>query len=423
MKVRLLYNFYILAIIFLSITFLQSCADLSTSPEGTDNSGNLNSKVKITSPANNSQISEGLQEIIYSIDLPYSLRFVELYINGDFKRNYPPNKDGSAPQINYNFDSTYVGQIISLYLIYYDNNNTFEKSNVVNNISVVKDNKPPSKPYDLQLINFKNGSVNLSWKDSSRLVDKYQIWRKVGTNGTYSILQEVSGNTNNINDSGLDTSLVYFYKLKAINTFGESPFSDEINSKGIINSSSLAPASNLTATLLSSNNVQLQWIDNSNNENYFVVERSTDNIKFMAIANLPQNTVEYEDLTAGQFIGVTLHYRIKSYSNTDSAFSNIASINLISGTLLAPTNLSATYNKSVGVIELRWNKTDLKTLYFDVERKTNATGYQLIRRIDASNNIYLDFNITVNTNYTYRVRGYDLVHYSDYSNEVTISTN
>jgi hypothetical protein len=184
----------------------------------------------------------------------------------------------------------------------------------------------------------------------------------------------------------------------------------------------LYPASDLTATLTPSLTVMLEWKDNSDNENYFVVERGTDNVKFLSIANLIRNTTSYEDLTANQFSGTTFYYRIKSYSNTDSAFSNIVSIKIISGILLAPSNLTAIYNKSVGVIELRWNKTDANTLYFDIERKTDNENYQLIKRVDASNNLYLDFNIVTNKNYTYRIRGYDLIRYSDYSNEVGIST-
>jgi hypothetical protein len=422
MRKSLLEISFALTIIFLSAIYFQSCADLSTSPDQNGDSGNINSKIKISSPSNNSQISQGSQEIVYSIDSPYSLKFIELYINGVFKRNYPPNQDGSAPQIFYNFDSSYVGKVISLYLIYYDNNNTSEKSNVVSNLNVVLDNKPPYKPYNLKLINFNDGSVNVSWKDSSRLVDKYQIWRKPGINGNFTILQEVTGNTNNINDYGLDTSVIYFYKIKGINSFGESPFSNEINSQGISTSGNLYPASNLTAVLTPSLTVQLEWKDNSDNENYFVMERSSDGSKFLSIANLTRNTTKYEDKTANQFGGTTFYYRIKSYSNTDSAFSNTANVKIISGVLLAPSNLTAVYNKDAGVIELRWNKTDINTLYFDIERKTDSETYQLIKRVDASTSLYLDFNILVNKNYSYRIRGYDLIRYSDYSNEVTIST-
>ena len=61
-------------------------------------------------------------------------------------------------------------------------------------------------------------------------------------------------------------------------------------------------------------------------------------------------------------------------------------------------------------------------LYIDIERKTESSNFTLQRRIDSSNDFYLDFNIIGSQIYTYRIRGYDLNSYSDFSNEVTIST-
>jgi hypothetical protein len=409
-------------LIFLSLIIIQACADLSLNPNQGIDSNSTNLKIKISSPLSNTQLSEGSREIVYSIENPYSLKFIELYINGVFERNYPPNADGTAPKILFNFDSSYVGKVISFYLIYYDNNNTSQKSNVINNVSVTIDNSLPYKPYNVSLIKFMDGSCNISWKDSSRYVQKYQIWKKIGFDGEYSLLQEVSGNSNNINDYNLDSSLIYFYKVKGIKSSGESPFSSEVNTAGIIISGNLNPPSNLTVTLTPSLSVLLNWKDNSDNENYFVVKRSTDNIKFSNVAALSQNKTSYEDASGGISIGSTYYYRIKSYSNTDSALSNIASIEILSGILLPPTNLTATYNKSVGVVELRWNKSDNKTVFFDIERKIDDNTYQLLRRVEATTNLFLDFNILTNKNYKYRIRGYDLNRFSDYSNEVTVST-
>jgi hypothetical protein len=394
--------------IFLFLIIVQSCANLSSNPDQTDN--NTNSKVKIYSPANDSQITEGINEIIYSIENPYSLRFVELYIDGIFQRNYPPNLDGTAPQVFFNFDSSYVGKNISLYLIYYDKDNTSQKSNTINNINITIDNNLPYKPYYISLLNFNDGSCNISWKDSSKYVEKYQIWKKIGFDGIYNLLQEVSGNSNNINDYNLDSSNIYFYKVRGIKGSGESPFSAEVNNKGIITSGDLYPPSNLTATLTPSLSVLLNWKDNSDNENYFDIQ------------SLSQNTTSYEDISNELIIGNTFYYRIKAYSNTDSAFSNIISIKILSTILSPPTNLTATYSINPGVIELRWNKTDINTLYFDIERKIDGDTYQLLRRVDATTTLFLDFSILVNQNYFYRVRGYDLNRYSEYSNEVTVST-
>lgn len=401
---------------------IQSCADLSTSPEQNSDLSNTELKIKITSPVNNAQLLEGSNEIIYTIAQPYSLKFIELYINDNFKKNYPPNQDGTAPQIFFDFDSTYVGKLISLYLIYYDNNNTSQKSNLITNVSVKIDIPIPYKPYNITLINFNDGSCNIGWKDSSKYVEKYQVWKKIGINGEYFLLNEFSGNSNNVNDYNLDSNIVYFYKVRGVNSSGTSAFSTEVNTAGIFTSGNLYPPSGLSAIQTSPISVQLKWKDNSDNENYFVVERSIDNVKFTNIASLSRNIISYQDSASGLITGGTYYYRIKAYSNSDSAFSNTAMVKILSSILQPPTNLTATYNKDVGVIELRWDNSDNNAVYFDIERKIDDNNFQILRRIDASNTLFLDFDILKDKNYRYRVRSYDLNRYSEYSNEVTVST-
>ena len=52
-------------------------------------------------------------------------------------------------------------------------------------------------------------------------------------------------------------------------------FSDEINTAGIISSGNIFPPTNLTANVTGIANVRLNWEDNSDNENYFAVQRSS----------------------------------------------------------------------------------------------------------------------------------------------------
>lgn len=53
---------------------------------------------------------EGSNEIVYSISQPYSIKFLELYIDGIFVRNIPPNSNGSAPMIIIQLDSIEIGK-------------------------------------------------------------------------------------------------------------------------------------------------------------------------------------------------------------------------------------------------------------------------------------------------------------------------
>jgi titin len=287
---------------------------------------------------------------------------------------------------------------------------------------VTKDNRLPFKPYNISLIKFDDGSCNISWKDSSRYIEKYELWRKIDFSGEYILLQELSGNSFNTNDFGLDTNKIYFYKLRGIKSSGTSEFSSEVNTAGIITSGDLYPPSNLTASISGTTVVTLNWNDNSDNENYFSVERSLDNINFNSIAALSKNTTTFKDSGNGLLIGTNYNYRIKAYSNTDSAQSNTTSIRIASNILLPPSNLTAVYDSTIGVIELDWINNDNNILFIDVERKTENSNFAMIRRLNTGNNLYLDFGITGNQIYSYRIRGYDLNTYSDYSNEVTIST-
>lgn len=407
-------------ILFVVVSLFQSCIDLSNNPD--PNSNSTNYKIQILSPTTNGALMDGKNEIVYSLIQPYSIKFIELYINGIFIKNIPANSNGTAPQIFVNLDSSYIEKKINLYLIYYDNNGTSNKSNIANEILVTVDTRIPFKPYNVHLINFNNGSCNIGWKDSSRYIEKYELWRRENFKDSYYLHLELSAKDFNTNDYNLDTTRIYFYKIRGIKSSGPSEFSSEVNTAGIVTSGNLYPPTKLTALVSGISNVILNWQDNSEDENYFVVERRSTNDSFVRISTLNKNTTTYKDSANGLVIGDSYYYRIRSYSNSDSAISNTIFIKITSGYLQPPANLTADYNSSVRVIELRWENSDKNILYFDIERKTDTNDFDLLKRIEAGNNLYLDFNILINKIYSYRIRGYDLNRYSDYSNEISIST-
>jgi hypothetical protein len=403
----------------ISFMLLSSCTDLSIEP-GQSNS--LDSKINILTPAANGILHIGENEIIYSLNQPYSIKFIELYVNDVFVKNIPPGSNGNAPQINLVLDSTAMGEMLSLFLIYYDTDETSSKSNVVRDVLITDDLIAPFKPYNLALIKFNDGSCNISWKDSSHYVEKYELWKKIDFTDEYSQYLELNGNAFNVNDYDLDSNKIYFYKVRGVKNSGSSEFSDEINTAGIIASGNLYPPTNLIANVQDNSAIKLSWKDNSDNENYFSVERSTNNISFTTISNLPANSISYLDLSNTLTTGLTYYYRIKAFSNSDSAISNTTQITLAVNYLIAPSNLEAIYNSSIGVIELSWINNDNNVVYIEIERKNETNEYSVIRRANGNINLFLDFGIFANQTYTYRIRGYNLNTNSEYSNEVTIST-
>ena len=396
------------------------CINFPSNPDLNSNDNNL---VKIIYPASNDSIGIGITRIEYSLSTPWSLKFMELYINGTFTGNFPPNQDGSKPAISFDLSKDLIGTSFSYYLIYYDTNETSAKSNEISNVHVFESVDPPFAPYNLKLIKLSETSLNLSWSDSSLKVDGYEIWRNFNFVGGYQKLMNVGSNVFNINDENLNPTGTYSYKVRGFNKFGMSKFSNEINTIDAGSSGNLYPPTDLVALALGPMLVKLSWKDNSLNENYFVIERRRTNEIFTKVGMVNRDITVYTDSLNGLVAGAEYYYRIKSFSNSDSAWSNEAFVQTSLHGLISPTNLQA-INLGGENVALAWSDNDNTNTIFEIERKVSGDEiFDRIATVPGNQNSYLDENLSLNTYYTYRVRSGDGVYYSFYSNEVTIYIN
>ena len=249
-------------------------------------------------------------------------------------------------------------------------NETSLKSNNVLDVQVVATVNSPYAPFNITLINLTSSSINLSWEDSSLLVNNYEIWRKINFDGTYQKYLDVEGNVFNINDENLDTAIMYAYKVKGFNQFGGSEFSDEVNTFGVGSSGNLYPPTNLIATARGTMMVRLWWKDYSTNENLFAIERRQENEEFLKIGVVDRNVTNFTDSVNGLVAGGEYYYRIKAYSNTDSAWSNESFVQTYWYDIIRPTNLQGIYLGD-GKIVLTWIDDNNTNTIFEVERTVN----------------------------------------------------
>jgi autotransporter-associated beta strand protein len=79
--------------------------------------------------------------------------------------------------------------------------------------------------------------------------------------------------------------------------------------------------------------VNISWKDNSDNEDYFIIERSADSVNFTDVAHAAANTTAYTD--GGLQSGMKYYYRVKAHSAlSESAYSTIGSVKTpVEGTL------------------------------------------------------------------------------------------
>jgi hypothetical protein len=186
--------------------------------------------------------------------------------------------------------------------------------------------------------------------------------------------------------------------------------------------------SNLSACPTAWNIILLDWHDNSNNEMGFEIQRkdqyqtffihhnsvdisSTSSVTFQDTPRIPANSGEVR----------TYNYRVRATNKAGmSSFSNTASASVPYTLPAAPTDLecpSAVYPN----VHLNWWDMANNELTFSLERRRHGTGpWSVIATIVANGTSYVDSNVQIGFTYDYRVRTWNPIGYSAYSNVVTV---
>lgn len=86
---------------------------------------------------------------------------------------------------------------------------------------------PLNAPSALNAAAESSSGINLTWGDNSNNEAGFRIERKTGDGGTYSEITAVSANVTGYNDTGLNPSTLYYYRIKAYNPAGSSSYSNE----------------------------------------------------------------------------------------------------------------------------------------------------------------------------------------------------
>jgi len=409
------------AFLFLLTTMLLSgCAEAINSSVATG----IN--ITVSKPMTNDTIYYQGQEVTYALTIDQGIKFIELYINGNYFSTFFPNSSGVKPVVKITLDSSYVNKRITYQLKYYDNDNKSIEGTVYSNILVLDNRLAPNTPFGLTILQITSTSYNLSWKDTSKVEVTYQIWRMASSESDFSLYLSVPSGTFNINDDYVDTNLVYFYKVRGINSYSSSDFSNSVNTIGAGGSTNLLPPRLLTAIATNTTVVKLIWQSLSTMQNYFKIERRSNSGSYVAIGIVSKSTNNYTDSSNGLFGGGVYWYRIKAISGTDSSWSNEISVTTPIMVIPAPQIISIT-NPSTGKVTINFIvNNDPWVDYSLIERKTGSGGtWAQIDHIATWIVSYDDATVQIGNTYYFRIRKYSVNTqlYSDYSNEMSIYVN
>ena len=184
----------------------------------------------------------------------------------------------------------------------------------------------PAAPSGLSAAAASSSAIDLSWTDNSSNETGFKIERKTGTLGTYSQIATVGAGVTSYQSSGLAPTTTYIFRVRATNAAGDSPYSNEASATTEAGSGGgLAAPTGLTATAMSSSQINLAWTDNADGETSFKIERKKGSLGSWAqVATVGANVTSYAN--TGLASGTSYTYRVRaSDGSSDSEYSNTAS--------------------------------------------------------------------------------------------------
>ena len=285
-----------------------------------------------------------------------------------------------------------------------------------------------------------NGTLRLTWNDTSLNETAFHIERmQVGT-GTWTDLATIAPPLETVNTTGpmsyddttFRTNRAYQYRVIAVNTVGDTwnyadPNLNEIVAGGFptvtltatsapVDSPPAAP-SNLAAALQpgptgSQPQVRLTWRDNATTETGFVIERQVNGGGFAPIGSVPAfagtGTVSPPFVDPDVATGNTFQYRVAALNTGGrSAYSNTVTV-VVPAVPGAPAAVSATPGANQGSLRrvvLSWTDTATNETGFTIQRSTDP-GFATVTasNVGANAQTATVSGLLANTNYYVRIR-------------------
>ncbi len=183
----------------------------------------------------------------------------------------------------------------------------------------------PAAPSGLVLTGITSSGITLNWTDNSSNETGFKVERSTDNFSTSVQVTTTGPAVTTFTDSGLAASTTYYYRVIAHNDGGDSGYvqAGPVTTTGAAGAPT-GPGNSLVLDQITASSIRLTWVDNSNNETGFKIERSRDNFQTnIPIVTTAANATTYTDTTPNA--STLYYYRVRATNATgDSTNSNTA---------------------------------------------------------------------------------------------------
>jgi subtilisin family serine protease len=176
----------------------------------------------------------------------------------------------------------------------------------------------------------------------------------------------------------------------------------------------------LTATPVSSLQIDLAWTDRATDEIGYRIYRSMDGTTYVSIATVGVNGSFYSN--SGLADGTKYYYRVRTYNDIGESPVQQGTQATAITPLNPPTNLRMVSISSTQ-IQLAWSDNSSTEQSYLIERRTLNTDFVQVGQVGQNTSTFTDTGLNTATKYWYRVKAYNPVAGSSvYSNEISATT-
>lgn len=257
-------------------------------------------------------------------------------------------------------------------------------------------------------------SILLNWQNNAGITATgYEIQRASSPTAGFTTIATLNNAVpSSYIDEGLTNDTQYFYRVRTLTATGPTDYSN-ISAATTANVAS-APTQ-LTATAINSYQIRLEWLDNSNNEIGFKIERASVYSDFFYEELYFTNENVTTIIDSLNIIPNTQYfYRVRATNDIggNSIYSNEAEVTTPTDPNLpipfAPIDLEATA-VSTSQIDLTWEYLIDPTVVYSIERSIDDVNFNEIDRIlfqdlIAQKTYYDTLGLQAGITYFYRVR-------------------